>query len=186
MPLTEMRFPIQGLTPHASHQGGDLASPNDPALVPEEITQHPRPSKGILQMQLVDPPHHCQRRLGDRHRLVIRRRASQLQQLALPYNWQGMRAIDHRFTLSKPALLSAPSKKSFSSASCPILACRVLRSGVSAVGLVPPKTSAARANNCYFHSVICVGWTLKCSANSVSVLSPLMAATATCALKVAP
>gem|GEM_PF-1747731 len=28
---------------------------------------------------------------------------------------------------------------------------------VSAVGLVPPNTSAARASNCYFHSVIWVG-----------------------------
>ena len=31
-------------------------------------------------------------------------------------------AVDHRFALSMPALVSAPSKKSFSSASSPILA----------------------------------------------------------------
>ena len=31
-----------------------------------------------------------------------------------------------------------------------------------------------------------VGWTLNCSANSARVLSPLTAANATCALKVAP
>jgi hypothetical protein len=35
---------------------------------------------------------------------------------------QGMRTVNHRCTLSKPALLSAPSKKSFSNASCPIVA----------------------------------------------------------------
>ncbi len=73
-------------------------------------------------MQLVDPPHQRQRRLGDRRRLVIGGRAGQLQELALPHNRQGMRAVDHRFALSKPALMSAPSKKSFSSASCPIFA----------------------------------------------------------------
>jgi hypothetical protein len=32
--------------------------------------------------------------------------------------------VDHRFALSNPDLLSAPSKKSFSSVSSPILACR--------------------------------------------------------------
>jgi hypothetical protein len=31
--------------------------------------------------------------------------------------------VDHRFALSNPALLSAPSKKSFSSVSSPIFAC---------------------------------------------------------------
>ena len=34
-----------------------------------------------------------------------------------------MRTVDHRFALSNPALVSAPSKKSFSSVSSPILAC---------------------------------------------------------------
>jgi hypothetical protein len=34
-----------------------------------------------------------------------------------------VRGLDHRFALSKPALPSAPSKKSFSSVSSPILAC---------------------------------------------------------------
>jgi hypothetical protein len=33
--------------------------------------------------------------------------------------------VDHRLTLSNPALVSAPSKKSFSSAKAPILACSV-------------------------------------------------------------
>jgi hypothetical protein len=36
--------------------------------------------------------------------------------------------VDHRFTLSNPALVSAPSKKSFSSVSSPILACSAFRS----------------------------------------------------------
>ena len=90
-----------------------------------------------------------------------RRSTARAQELALPNDWQGMGSVDHRFALSNPALMSAPSKKSFSSASCPILAWRTLRSGVSDVGFVPPNTSAARASNCCFHSVIWVGWTLK-------------------------
>jgi hypothetical protein len=36
--------------------------------------------------------------------------------MGLPLNGQIMIAVDHRFTLSMPALLSAPAKKSFSNA----------------------------------------------------------------------
>ncbi len=39
-----------------------------------------------------------------------------------------MLRVDHRFTLSNPALVSAPSRKSFSSVSSPILACSAFRS----------------------------------------------------------
>jgi hypothetical protein len=55
-------------------------------------------------------------------------------------------AVDHRFALSKPALVSAPSKKSFSSVSSPILACNDFTSTAGGAGPLPPpgpKTSAA-------------------------------------------
>jgi hypothetical protein len=39
-----------------------------------------------------------------------------------------MRAVHHFLPLSKPALPSAPDKKSFSSANCPIFACSAFRS----------------------------------------------------------
>jgi hypothetical protein len=54
-------------------------------------------------------------------------------------------AVDHRFALSMPALMSAPSKKPFSSASSPILACSAFRStgGVPFAGASP--NTAARA-----------------------------------------
>jgi hypothetical protein len=59
-------------------------------------------------------------------------------------------------------LVSAPLKKSFSNANCPIFACNVLRSGSSPAltALEPPSnTSAARSSNCRFHSVTWFGWT---------------------------
>ena len=34
MPLAEVRLAIQGLNPHAAHQGGDMPPPHDVALVP--------------------------------------------------------------------------------------------------------------------------------------------------------
>jgi hypothetical protein len=49
-----------------------------------------------------------------------------------------MAAVNHRFALSNPALVSAPSKKSFSRVSSPILARSVLTSmlGVAEDGFV--------------------------------------------------
>ena len=49
-----------------------------------------------------------------------------------------MLTVDHRFALSNPALVSAPSKKSFSSVSSPILACSDFTSIAGAAGVPPP------------------------------------------------
>jgi hypothetical protein len=58
-------------------------------------------------------------------------------------------AVDHRFALSKPALVSAPSKKSFSSVNSPILACSDFTSIAGAAGamLPEPKTPEAPPSN---------------------------------------
>jgi hypothetical protein len=55
-------------------------------------------------------------------------------------------AFDHRFALEPGTRPSAPDKKSFSSASCPILACSSLMStaaGSPERGAEPEKTSLA-------------------------------------------
>ena len=67
-------------------------------------------------------------------------------QAGLPLDRQRGFTVDHRFALSNPALVSAPSKKSFSSVSCPILACSALRStGAASLATGPPNTPAARS-----------------------------------------
>src|ERR1700731_1641336 len=93
--------------------------------------------------------------------------------------------INHRFALSHPALVSAPSKNSFSSVSSPILACSDFTSTAGVAGVPPPgpKISEALASSCDFHVVIWLGWTSKCSASWAMVRSPLTAARATFALK---
>ena len=159
MPLASAGLAIHGLNAHAPHQGGHVPPPTHIASVPQEIAQHSGAGKRILQMPCVDLAHQHQIRGRHRRGLVVGRRARQPEDLTLSNDGQGMGSGDHRFALSHPALLSAPSKQSCSSASCPIFAWRTLRSGMSAVGLVPPNTSAARASNCCFHSVIWVGWT---------------------------
>src|ERR671910_558300 len=98
-----------------------------------------------------------------------------------------MRTGDHRFALGHtPTLPSALSKKSLTSVSSPILACRVFTStgGVPVPALgSDPNTPAAPSSNCAFHWVIWFGWASNCCASSARVLSPLTAARATLALK---
>lgn len=60
------------------------------------------------------------------------------QELALPHHWQGGGSVDHRIALSNPALVSASSEKSFSSASCPTLTWSTVRPVASDV---PPNTA---------------------------------------------
>src|SRR4051812_5310143 len=97
-----------------------------------------------------------------------------------------MAPIDHRLALSRPALLSAPDKKSFSSVNSPILACSVLTSmagGGADAEVVEPNRTEADPTTCAFQAVIWFGCTSYCCANSASVFSPLIAASATLALK---
>ena len=74
-------------------------------------------------MQFVDPLHEIE--VGRRHRArqVVHRAARDADGLGLPGDAQPVTTVDHRLAFSNPALLSAPSKKSFSNVSAPILAC---------------------------------------------------------------
>jgi len=81
------------------------------------------PNEGGLQVQFVEPAH--VRQIGWAHRLgpVIQRSPTDVEQAGLTREAEFMVSVDHGFALSNPALVNALSKKSFSSASCPILAC---------------------------------------------------------------
>src|SRR5437764_12345827 len=73
-------------------------------------------------MQPVEASHHLQ--VGRRHRTwqVVDTATADAQNLRLLGDRQIVLTVDHRFALSNPALVSAPSKKSFSSVNSPILA----------------------------------------------------------------
>ena len=81
-----------------------------------------RAGKRMFQVQLVDAAHERQIRGTDRARRVVRTGSTDADQLDLPGNRQGVGTINHFFALSRPALPSAPDKKSFSSANWPIFA----------------------------------------------------------------
>src|SRR5664279_4505418 len=184
--LARVGLAVQRRDAHAPHQRGHVLAADREALGSHQVSQHARAGERQFEVQFVDAPHQLEVRVTDGLRLVVNRAAANVHDRRLARDRQGVGAVDHRFVLSMPALMSAPSKKSFSSASCPILACSTFRSTVGSSGRgSPPNTSAALANNWLFQSVIWLGCTSCCCASSASVLSPRTAASATLALNAA-
>src|SRR3954452_23924250 len=158
------------------------------ALRRQEIARHPAACERILEMQLIHPSHDGKVGVRDGPRPVIDASPADAQHLCLARDRQIVGTVYHRFALSRPALPSAPSKKSFSSVSSPIFAWSDLISTRGTSGserVSDPNTAAAPSWSSDFHCVIWLGWTSNCCAKSASVFSPLMAASATFALKAA-
>src|SRR3954468_23650251 len=176
---------VDRLDTHALHQRGDMPTADRHTLGIQEIAQHPAAREREVARQLVTPAH--DREIGRAHgaRPVIDAAPADVQSSRLAGDGQLVRPVDHRLALSSPALLSAPSKKSFVSVSSPILAWRVLTSTGGAPRSVfsDPNTPAAPSRSSALQAVIWFGWTSNCCASSASVFSPLMAARATFALK---
>src|SRR5271166_3021239 len=103
-------------------------------------------------MQFIQLAHEGEIGGGHRTRQVINAAPADTQGRRLLCNRQSVLAIDHRFALSRPALVSAPSKKSFSSVSSPILACKLFKStlGTAASLLSWPNTPAAPSRSWLF------------------------------------
>src|SRR4051794_16948025 len=92
------------------------------------------------------PAHDGQIGHGHRSGQVVDAATTDPERFGLLGDRQIMGAVDHRFALSRPALLSAPDKKSLVSVSSPILACNVFTStaGVDGSDLgSDPNTPAA-------------------------------------------
>src|ERR1039458_363748 len=151
------RTAIERLYPHPLHQRLPVSAADLAPLGSQQPLQHPRAGERKLQMKPVETPHHLQ--VARRHQTwqIIDAATADVQNLRLLGDRQIVLTVDHRFALSNPALLSAPSKKSFSSVSSPILAWSDFTStaGCAAPLLPPaPKTSAAPPSSCAFHDVI--------------------------------
>src|SRR5262249_42716087 len=118
----------EGFYPHPPHQRSDMPAADLAPLGGQQASQHTRAGEGVLQVQPVEASH--DREVGCRHRprQVVNAAPADVENLRLLGYRQIVGAVDHRFALSNPALLSAPSKKSFSSVSSPILACSVFTS----------------------------------------------------------
>src|SRR6266851_2393837 len=144
------RTAIERLYPHPPHQRLHMPAADLAPLGSQQASQHTRTGEGELKVQPIQMPH--DREVGRRHRArqIINAAAADLQNVRLLGDRQIVLAVDHRFALSNPALVSAPSKKSFSSVSSPILACSDFTSitGVAGVALPGPKTPEAPPSSC--------------------------------------
>src|SRR5262245_7365405 len=151
--LGRARTAIECFYPHPLHQRFDMSTADLAPLGDQQASQHPRTGEGVLQMQPVETPH--DREVGVRHRprQVVDTAAADVQNLRLPDDRQIVLTVHHRFALSNPALVSAPSKKSFSSVSSPILACSDFMSTAGSAIPPPlpgPNTFAAPPSSCAY------------------------------------
>ena len=137
---------IERLYPHPPHQRLHVTTADLAPLGRQQASQHPRAGERELQVQSVETPHDRKVGFRNRPRQVVDAATADTQDLRLLRDRKIVFAVDHRLALSKPALVSAPSKKSFSSVSSPIFACSELTSMAGCVApLRPPgpNTSAA-------------------------------------------
>ena len=105
------RTAVERLYPHPPHQRFDMPAADLAPLGSQQASQHSRTGERKLQMQPVEPSH--DREVVGRHRprQIIDAAAADVQSFRLSGDWQIVRTVNHRFALSRPALLSAPSKK---------------------------------------------------------------------------
>ena len=145
-----VRFSIKRFDPHPLHQRGNVESPDLEAFLNQQALQHPAARKRELHVQLVDAVHQLQVGIRHRARLVIDTAPADPQHKGLAADAELRCGINHLFALgSRPALPSAPDKKSFSSVSSPILACNVLTSitGSGSLFAPSPNTPVAPSSN---------------------------------------
>jgi hypothetical protein len=123
-----VRLAIERFDPHAFHQRGNMQPPDLEAFLHQQPLQHPAARERELHVQLVDPVFQLQsvsRQIRVRHRARLATDAAPAEpkHLGLTADTWLRYAVDHLLALgSRPALPSAPDKKSFSSVSPPILA----------------------------------------------------------------
>lgn len=124
-------------------------------------------------MQSVHSRHQFQIFRRDGGRSVIHYRVSNVEHFSSPADRQLVGRVNRLFPLNSPVSLSAPSKISFSSVSCPILA-RTAVMSVAGVepGLSPLKMSVAPLSKSAFHWTICVAWTSNCWARTPRAAPP--------------
>jgi hypothetical protein len=115
--LVVPRTAIQRFYPHSPHQRLHVPTAELASLGSQQTAQHPRAGEGKLQMQPVETLHDGKVGVRHRARQIVDAAAADVQNLRLLDDRQIVLTVDHRFALSNPALVSAPSKKSFSSVS---------------------------------------------------------------------
>ncbi|MET4222645.1 hypothetical protein ABIB00_007884 [Bradyrhizobium sp. LB14.3] len=146
---------IERFYAHPPHQRYDMPAANLAPLGSQPATQDPRTGERKLQMQPIETPH--DREIGVRHRArqVIDAATADLQDFRLLRDRQIVLAVDHRFALSNPAVVSARSEKSFFSVSSSTSrAATSFRSRTSGTAVPGPKSPEAPPFSSAFDAVI--------------------------------
>ena len=117
-----VRTAVDRLDAHFLHKRGNVQPPSFQPFRFQKPLQHPASGKRVVEMQFVDPAHQDQIDVGHWTRQIVDAATAEAEKLGLARDGQSVCAVDHFFPPSNPALPSAPDKKSFSSASSPILA----------------------------------------------------------------
>jgi hypothetical protein len=105
------RTAIERFHPHPPHQRLHMTTADLAPLECQQASQHATPGERELQMQPVETPH--DREVGFRHRTrqIVDAATADVHSCRLLGDRQIVLTVDHRFALSNPALVSAPSKK---------------------------------------------------------------------------
>ena len=127
MGIAGSRGLIDRLQAHQSHQPANPVTADAYALPPQLADHLATSIEGIFQKQRVDLPHQRQVFRALAFRGVVERRPADRQNLTLPAQAHGgMIAPDHRLAVPPVHRLSPLDKKSLTTVSSPILACRSL------------------------------------------------------------
>ena len=97
--LAGSRLRRQRCAAHALHQRGDVAPARLDALSCQLIAQHASAHEGMRQVQLVDAAHERQVAIAGGARPVLHRTSTDVQQLGLARDAQGVFTVDHQLTL---------------------------------------------------------------------------------------
>jgi hypothetical protein len=103
------RTAIERFYPHPPHQRLHMTAADLAPLGSQQASQHPRAGERELQIQPVETSHDCEVDVRHRPRQAVDAAAADVQNLHLPGDRKVVRTVDHRFALSNPALVSAPS-----------------------------------------------------------------------------
>ena len=156
------------------------------AFLPEQVAQPPAAGKGILHVPRIELTHQGHSGGSGGTPPVLDAASTQPKQPCLAADTQPVRTVDPRLALGKrPALLSAPSKQSFSRVSCPIFACNAVTSlsDTAAFFTPPSKTSGTACQPLLLPLLDLVRMHVELLGEFRHRLSPRMAASATLAFK---
>ena len=151
--VARARPPIDRFQAHQAHQPTHPTTPHRHALAPQVARHLSAAVERVLQRQGVDPPHQCQALRALPPWRVVHRRTADAEQRALTADAQRVVAVDHLQALGPAQRWNPRRKKSRSTVSSPIFACRsriVASCSDWRDALPPPKISSNPSMACRF------------------------------------